>query len=92
LTGFEWSSDKAEANYRKHGVRFGEAVDVFSDDYALAMPDNESDAGEERFIALGMGNKARLLVVVYTYRGDNIRLISVRVAEPHERKQYEEQL
>ena len=36
-----------------------------------------------------VGVKGRVLVVTYIYRGANIRIISVRVAEPHERTQYE---
>jgi hypothetical protein len=90
--GFEWSAEKAEANRLKHGVRFAEAEAVFEDAYALTMTDDESDPDEQRFISLGIGNKGRLLVVVYTYRGDDIRIISARVAELHEREEYEAQL
>jgi uncharacterized DUF497 family protein len=50
---------------------------------------DDPDFDEERFITIGMDASARLLIVVYTYRGDAIRLISVRQAEKHERKQYE---
>ena len=42
-----------------------------------------------RFVSIGMGVKERVLVVTYTYRGANIRIISARLAEPHERTQYE---
>jgi uncharacterized DUF497 family protein len=38
-----------------------------------------------------MGTMGRLLVVVYTWRGENIRIISARPAESHEREQYEAQ-
>jgi uncharacterized DUF497 family protein len=65
---------------------------VFSDDYALTIIDDESDPDEQRFITLGVGSKGRLLVVVYTYRGNNIRVISARAAEPHEGEEYEAQL
>jgi uncharacterized DUF497 family protein len=45
---------------------------------------------EDRFVLLGNSHKDRLLVVVHTIRGDNIRLISARKASKKERKHYEE--
>jgi hypothetical protein len=69
-----------------------EALPVFDDSYGITITDDESDPKEQRFVTLGMGGKARLLVVVYVYRGDNIRIISARPAEPHERKEYEASL
>jgi uncharacterized DUF497 family protein len=87
---FEWDAGKAEANYRKHVVRFAESLPVFDDEDAITIPDEDSDPHEVRFVSIGMGAKERVLVVVYCYRGENIRLISARVAEPHERSQYEE--
>ena len=50
---------------------------------------DESDPEEQRFVALGMGAAGRLLVVVYAWRGENIRIISARPAEAHEREEYE---
>jgi uncharacterized protein len=88
---FEWDVGKAEANYKKHGVRFAEAEPVFEDDDAITIPDEDSDPHEVRFVSIGMGAKERVLIVVYCFRGENIRIISARVAEPHERSQYEEQ-
>lgn len=88
--GFAWDVRKAEANLIKHGVRFSEALPVFEDAYALTIADDTSDPEEQRFVSIGMGARARLLVVVYSYRGENIRVISVRAAAPHERAQYEE--
>ena len=88
--GFEWDEEnKAGINFRKHGVRMPEAIPVFDDPYALTIVDDESDASEQRFITLGIGAAGRLLVVIYTWRGDNIRIISVRAAETHEREEYE---
>ena len=86
----QWDVRKAEANYRKHGVRFPEAEPVFEDDYAITIVDDESDPEEQRFVSIGTGVKGRVLVVVYTYRGRDVRIISARLAEPHERSQYEE--
>lgn len=86
----DWDPRKAEANFRKHGVRFSEAEPVFEDDLAITIIDDESDPDEQRFISMGMGVKGRVLVVVYSYRGRRIRIISARQAEAHERSQYEE--
>ena len=89
---FVWDPDKAKVNFRKHGVRFStEALAIFGDDFALTVSDDESDPAERRFITLGMGALGRVLVAVYCYRGDDIRIISARPAEPHERKDYETQ-
>jgi uncharacterized DUF497 family protein len=91
--GFEWDEEsKAGINFRKHGVRMPEAIPVFSDAYAITIVDDESDPGERRFITLGMGALGRLLVVVYTWRDENIRMISARPAEAHEREEYEAEL
>jgi hypothetical protein len=87
---FEWDAGKAEANHRKHGVWFSESLPVFEDDGAITITDDDSDPHEVRFVSIGMGAKERVLVVVYCHRGENIRVISARVAEPHERSQYEE--
>lgn len=87
---FEWDVRKAESNFKKHGVRFSESLPVFEDEYAITIVDDESDPDEQRFVSLGMGVKERVLVVVYSFRGKNIRIISVRLAEPQERSQYEE--
>ncbi len=87
--GFEWDEEgKAGINFRKHGVRIPEAIPVFDDPYAMTIVDDESGPGEQRFVTLGMGAAGRLLVVVYTWRGENIRIISARSAETHEREEY----
>ncbi|HEY1495857.1 MAG TPA: BrnT family toxin [Candidatus Solibacter sp.] len=89
---FEWDPDKAKANVRSHGVGFEESTAVFDDPYALTIADDESDPFEQRFVSMGMGVLGRVLVVVYTYRDENIRIISARSALAHERSMYEEGL
>jgi len=91
LVPLEWDPNKAAANVRKHGVLFSEAAGVFSDDYAITINDDESDLDEQRFVTLGIGIKGRILVVVYCYSGENIRIISARTAGRAERQQYEAQ-
>lgn len=87
---FEWHVQKAEANFKKHGVRFSEACPVFEDEYAITIKDDVSDPLEERFVSIGAGAKERVLVVVYCYRARKVRIISARLAETGERSQYEE--
>ena len=91
VVSFEWDPNKAASNFRKHGVQFSEALGVFSDDYAITINDDESDPDERRFVTLGMGIKERVLVVVYCYIAENIRIISTRTAGRPEREQYEAQ-
>jgi hypothetical protein len=87
--GFEWDAAKAKTNFGNHGVRFEESRAVFDDPYAITIADHEADPSEERFASVGMSALGRVLIVVYTYRGENIRIISARVAAPHERAEYE---
>ena len=85
--GFEWDHNKANRNLKKHGIDFADAVTVLDDFNAVTIYDPNHD--EERYITIGMDAYGRILVVVYTMRGDAIRLISARKATKHERKQYE---
>ena len=66
-----------------------EAIPVFDDPYAITVTDDESDTSEQRFVTLGVGATGSLLVVVHTWRGESIRIISVRPAEPREQEEYE---
>jgi len=85
---YEWDPGKAATNLQKHGVSFADAVSVFSDEFALTAADDLAE--EERFVTLGTDAFGRLLVVVYTWRGEQIiRIISARKATRHERTQYE---
>jgi len=85
---YQWDREKAKRNHKKHNVMFSDAVTVFSDDSALTIEDDDPD--EQRFITVGLDAIARVLVVVYTWRGDDIRIISARKATKNEIEQYEE--
>ena len=85
----EWDPAKAQQNVRKHGVSFADAVTVLEDDRALTERDMSNDA-EERYATMGVDGLGRVLVVVYTWRGENLRLISARSATQRERRVYEE--
>ncbi len=86
---FEWDEAKARTNLAKHGVSFEEATSVFGDPLSLTISDPAHSQVESRFVILGRSHKQRLLVVVHTDRGDNIRLISARCASRTERENYE---
>ena len=87
---FEWDESKAKSNLAKHGVSFEEASTVCGDPLSLTIPDPAHSQAEDRSIVLGQSHQRKLLVVVHTERGDNIRIISARRASRGERKSYEE--
>jgi hypothetical protein len=69
-------------------VSLAEGDGVLNDPLALTIED-DSAQGEQRFVSSGMNTFGQVMVVVYTYEGENTRLISVRRAEPKERRAYE---
>ncbi|MBL7105764.1 BrnT family toxin [bacterium] len=86
---FEWDANKAKRNIKIHGITFDEACTSFKDTLSLTIYDPLHSKEEERFILIGNSIKNRLLVVIFTERGDNIRIISTRKANKNERKYYE---
>ena len=87
---FEWDEVKAAENYRKHGVRFEEGATVFHDPLSITIDDPDHSTDEQRYIDIGALKDGRVLVVSYTERGTNIRIISCREATHKERRHYEE--
>lgn len=86
---FEWDPQKAKINLEKHGVSFIEASTAFKDILSLTIDDPLHSIDEERLVLIGKSYKNRLIIVVHTERGENIRIISARKAIKRERKQYE---
>jgi len=84
---FEWDDAKAEANLRKHGVRFEHAVEACEDPLALIKLDDSQDYGEDRFILIGCAADG-VLTVIYTERNGRFRIISAREANDYERRNY----
>lgn len=84
---FEWDDGKAALNWRNHGVRLEMARDVFQDIFAIEWIDDRHGDMEQRFVTVGTV-EGRLLFVAYTLRGQRIRIISAREAEPRERRRY----
>jgi len=83
-----WGPEKAESNFRKHKIRFSDAESILLDPMALTVEDQIIDR-EKRFLSVGSDAIGRILVVVYAYHGDTIRLISARKATSRERKYHE---
>ena len=86
---FEWDDKKAAENLTKHGVSFSEASTVFADPLSRTILDPLHSEEEERFVILGQSGLQHTLVVVHTYRGEVIRIISARPATLRERRDYE---
>jgi uncharacterized DUF497 family protein len=84
----EWDEGKAEANRRKHGIDFMDAAQVLHDDLSITIRD--ISVSEPRVVTIGMDATQRVLVVVATWRGNNMRLISARRATRRERRIYQE--
>lgn len=90
---FEWDDQKAETNYRKHGIRFEEAARVFDDPFAVSEQDRIEN-GEQRWQTIGMTERCLLLLVAHTVRFEEegievIRIISARRVDRKERRRYE---
>ncbi len=77
-----WDPNKEHTNIIKHGVSFSNAVIVLMDDMAITIEDVHLD--ERRFVTIGMDDTGKILVVVYTFRGESIRIISARKATAKE--------
>jgi uncharacterized DUF497 family protein len=85
---FEWDSEKAAINLRKHNVTFQEACEVFFDPFFCLVDATAED--EAREAAIGYTERSRLLFIVHMVRQEQtIRIISARPATTEERKIYE---
>lgn len=85
---YDWNRDKALANFEKHGVSFFEAAGAFDDAEGLDAADEAHSRREERRVRLAQSRGGRLLVIAYTLRGTDVRIISARLANRKERARY----
>lgn len=86
---FEWDDEKERTNIKKHGIDFETAARVFADENRLEIYDEVHSETEDRYITIGMiDNVACVVMVVYTERGEAVRLISARKATSQERRMY----
>ena len=86
---YEWDPDKDRTNQHKHGIAFADTFAVFEDPRALTI-DQVVD-GEQRHVTIGMDLFGRIIVVVYTWRNEKIRIISARKATRKQVRQYEKE-
>lgn len=84
---FEWDDSKAKENKSKHRISFADTFAVFEDPNAVTIDDFQR--GEQRYVTIGMYAFGRIFIVVYTWREENIRIISARKAMRYEVRQYE---
>lgn len=87
---FEWDEAKRLANLDKHGIDFLDVEEVFDGD-TVTVEDDRYPYGEPRFVTFGC-LQGRVVAVVYTDRGEAMRLISVRKATKYEQRTYYEQI
>lgn len=86
---FEWDDEKNTMNIKKHKISFSVAKFVFNDENRIEIFDELHSIDEDRYITIGLIDQVPLVVmVVYTERGQRIRLISARKATAEERRMY----
>lgn len=94
MTEFEWDESKRNANFKKHGIDFADAIRMF-DRPVVEWLDERKDYGEDRYIALGELDGLVILCVAYAVRGKTgevIRMIWARKATKHEVKIYHQEI
>ena len=85
---FEWDNNKNDLNIKHHGIDFHDATLIFEHPMLIKI-DTRKDYGEKRLVGLGLLYEA-VVVIVFTKRGNAIRIISIRRANKNERKIYKE--
>jgi uncharacterized DUF497 family protein len=83
---FVWDEQKRLSNIEKHGIDFQDAIEVFRDPDALSFK-SKAEHEEDRNLIIGRCN-GRVITVIFTWRGDTIRVISARIARREERQRY----
>ena len=86
MNSFEFDAAKSESNRTKHGIDFAEAQGLWNDPMLLEIPAKTDD--EPRYLVIGLMYGKHWSAVI-TYRGANVRLISVRRARTEEVALYE---
>lgn len=84
---FEWDENKNQQNFKKHGIGFEEAIEIFNGIVFTAF-DERFDYGEDREISIGAIQGVVIITIAHTERNGNIRIISARKATPKERRTY----
>lgn len=91
---FDWDENKNISNQKKHGMSFEEASSVFFDESAILFDDPEHSEDEDRFLLVGMSDRAKVCTVCHCYRESDeiIRIISARKATKKESEIYERRI
>jgi hypothetical protein len=87
--GFQWDEANATKNWERHRVSQGECEQVFFNHPFVVAVDEKHSQEESRYYGLGQTDGGRGLFVVFTIRGDLIRVISARDMSRREREVYE---
>ena len=86
MIAFEFDETKSQANLLKHGISFDDAQSLWNDPRLLEIPAKTED--EPRYLVIGLIDE-KCWSAVITYRGENIRIISVRRSRTEEVELYE---
>lgn len=89
FSGFSWDRGNKDKSYEKHGITTRESEEIFLDEKLQVQPDAKHSQDEKRFIAIGNTSHLRILFVIFTFRDNNVRIISARLANQKERSLYE---
>ena len=92
IKGFEWDKGNIDKSLHKHGITQNEAERVFLDEKLFFQEDIKHSGEEKRFIVIGEIKTAKMLFIAFTIRKDKTRIISARIANPKERRLYEEKI
>jgi uncharacterized DUF497 family protein len=84
IRAVEWNEEKAAVNRRKHGIDFEDAIEIF---YGVSLVRRSDRNKEERWLAIGE-TEGRVVTIVFTWRGDTLRIISARRARKNEKRAY----
>jgi uncharacterized DUF497 family protein len=87
--GFEWDKGNIDKNWEKHRVAYVECEELLLNGRFIVNKDTVHSANEDRYRVLGRTDDGRILFLVFTVRGDKIRVITARDANKKERKAYE---
>jgi uncharacterized DUF497 family protein len=90
FVGFQWDEGNLDKNLIKHNVENWECEQIFFNEPLIVLDDPGHSRSERRWAAFGRTDAGRLLVVIFTKRGDLLRVISARDMNKKERKFYEE--
>ena len=88
LEGFEWDEGNSDKNWHRHQVRQAEAEQVLLNRPLAVVVDHKHSQGEPRFIALGRTDSGRRLTIIFTIRGQRVRVISARPMSRREQRTY----